>query len=270
MKRVVSEANGGLSVISAFTGSTGAAMSIDLGMKCTIGEARGKKSENVIISMLTERFGISRNYSVRIESNIPSGYGLKSSSAYVLSIVSSFLRFEDINMDDVDVLRLSSELSKKAGISRTGALDDLCQSYYGGFCMTDNARNRILVRRRVPEYPVLLSIRGKKRLSSEVNMPANSGNSFRALEKLVYAGYMFEPMVINGFLYGSIMGIDMDAVKKMVESSAMYSSQSGKGPAVFGIFSERRRIDDAARKIGDRTIRTRLSNSGLKVKVYED
>ncbi|MGC8609089.1 MAG: shikimate kinase [Thermoplasmata archaeon] len=270
MKRIVAEANGGLTVLSAFSDGIGAAMSIDLGMRCTMTEEKDQKNENEVISMLMDRFGSDRNYGMKIESRIPAGYGLKSSSVYVLLIVSSFIRFEKIDLADIDLLRLSADISKKIGKSKTGAMDDLCQSLYGGFCMTDNNRNVIVKRRRVPEYYVAVSARGKGRLSSDINVPPGYRKSFRQIEKMAYAGYMFEPMVINGFLYGAMLGMDMETVKMMAESSALYSSQSGKGPAIFGIFSRQDQMETASRRIGKSVIKTRLSNDGLKVHEYED
>ena len=47
-------------------------------------------------------------------------------------------------MNDTEILRIGVDASIKTKVSLTGAYDDACACYYGGFNVTDNYKKRII------------------------------------------------------------------------------------------------------------------------------
>ena len=55
------------------------------------------------------------------------------------------------NADDLQrSIRAGVDASIKAGVSITGAYDDACACYYGGFCVTDNRAKKLVAAKKSP------------------------------------------------------------------------------------------------------------------------
>ena len=79
-----------------------------------------------------------------VKSEIPSGYGLKSSSAISSVISLACARIFRPKASDLDILRDGVHASIKSKVSITGAFDDACACYFGGFVVTDNSSIKII------------------------------------------------------------------------------------------------------------------------------
>ena len=81
---------------------------------------------------------------ITLTSEIPTGYGLKSSSAISSVVALACAKIFKPKFTDQQILLAGVEASIETKVSITGAYDDACSCYYGGFNVTDNGkRNRI-------------------------------------------------------------------------------------------------------------------------------
>ncbi len=263
--------NGGLSVLSAFANCHGAAFSIELPMIVEVSKSDIDKFSNDSIKRTVDftrkLFDINDKFIIDIKSIIPEANGLKSSSAMTLSIILGILKIENINFNDHKLLKIAAQASKYNNTSITGAFDDLCSIYYGGFCYTDNKNMKIIRRSSMDYVPIAIAYSSKNRLTRNIKKIdfKNLSKKIGIIENLIRNGMIFDAMEMNGYLYGSILGADYNVISYFLESGAIYSSQSGKGPAIYAIFNDNRTRKRALDNfnLDYNIIRTRPSNRGI-------
>lgn len=240
MNDVTVTCRGGISVISAFATGIGSASGIDLPLSVHMERGQNDEKPEVLPTLyfLDEKFGKGTDFHVEIDSFIPSAMGLKSSSAFTLGIVLSYLELNRIVIREPEIIKVAAEASIRNGTSLTGAADDLCCSYYGGLCLADNRNMKILMHREMEELPILLLFsEGKRNTGKLKNIDFSPLEDVtKSMVGMVKAGKILETICLNGFLYGTILGIDTEMIGKLYEVGATFAGQSGKGPAVFGIF----------------------------------
>ncbi|MEM0139044.1 MAG: shikimate kinase [Ferroplasma sp.] len=271
---MIIKANGGISVISAFSNGTGAAASIELPMLTYLYEAHkdefNSKPVKDTVDFIRNIYSISNNYKIVIRSSIPPARGLKSSSAMTLSIVYGILKINGINASDEDILKLSAEASIYNKTSITGAIDDLSSSYYGGLCVTDNIHNKLISRSKMDDYYVLIGY-GKNRRKTyglNVNNLSKYAQFYMHLEALLSSGFVYETMMLNGYIFESKIGGNRKLVNYMFSHGAIYAGQSGKGPAIFGIFNDIETMENAFGKFNINShilIKSRFNNNGIDI-----
>ncbi|MCL5803429.1 MAG: shikimate kinase [Thermoplasmataceae archaeon] len=242
--------NGGLSVLSAFFNGKGAAVTIDLPMMTTVARSRRSVLSNAVsktLEFMDRRYGTGMDYSVTTRSRIPMENGLKSSSAMTLSVIYGITQLNDLNLEEHELLKTAAEASVYNGTSITGALDDLCACYYGGFCHTDNTTMEMLERRDVESDPVLVaySLNGRKSRDIDLSTFAIYRKRSAEIQRLIERGDIYGAMVYNGTLISAINGGDMEKVSYFLRHGATHSSQSGKGPAIFAIFADMDELNNA-------------------------
>lgn len=269
--------NGGLSVLSAFANGFGSAVAIELPMSVTVTRKSSTVSQKFkvlskTIEFLSNEFGISKNYEFTISSTIPSGRGFKSSSALTLSAIKGVLEIEDMKISEEELLRLSAQASIYNGTSLTGAMDDLCSSLYGGLCLTDNINRRVIIRREVEKKDLVIAFSKSSRKTSslkKMNFDLYRKKADRILE-MVKENRILDAMETNGYLFGSIFGMDRKIVSYLFSAGATYSGVSGKGPGIFGIFEDQKDAIEALKNFPYNeqyeTIRSSLSNKGIQVR----
>ena len=265
--------NGGLSVMSAFFNGRGAAVAIDLPMVTTVAKT-GKPDPTPVISktleFLDRRYRTGRGYSVSIKSTIPMENGMKSSSAMTLSIIYAVSEINELHLGEEDLLRTTAEASVYNGTSVTGALDDICACYYGGFCHTDNTAMEIIERRQVDNDPVLVaySLNGRKSGDVDISSFALYQKRSAEIERHIQRGDIYGAMVYNGTIISAVNGTHMDKVSYFLKHGATHSSQNGKGPAVFAIFADLDEMEAAYSGFTELSrgwgiIRSSFSNRGI-------
>lgn len=265
--------NGGLSVLSAFFNGKGAAVAIDLPMVTTVSRSENSSAGRPVektIEFMDRRYGTGMGYSVATRSMIPMENGLKSSSALTLSIIYGICRINDLQIEDDELLKTAAEASIYNGTSITGALDDLCACYFGGFCHTDNAAMEILERREVDNDPLLVaySLNGRKSIDVDLSRFAIYRKRSEETERHLRRGDIYGAMVYNGTVISAINGGDLEKVSFFLRHGATHSSQSGKGPAVFAIFADLDELENTYvefQKINDGwgIIKSSITNHGL-------
>ena len=105
----------------------------------------------VIENMIPKKILENTRLDLDFRSNIPTGYGLKSSSAISSAVVLSCAKAFGKTMTDEEILKLGAKASIQTKVSITGAYDDACACYFGGFNVTDNLRMKLVHRELGPK-----------------------------------------------------------------------------------------------------------------------
>ncbi len=229
--------NSGISVLSAFVNWKGAAMALDYQMEIVARKGEAKKNQwNIrrMLSILKSQYGKDSELQIDVNRKIPSGMGLKSSSALVSGVVKAYSLFNDIKMEIEDIVTVSSRISRQIRVSATGASDDLYASVLGGLCITDNRNARLLRHYRIKEKHYII-ITSKGRRSSydfgKIDLSFLRNAYERMFQRL--NSYNFEDIAImNGFYLGTISGINMPGeILNKLRFNIM--GINGKGPSLF-------------------------------------
>ncbi len=251
-------ANAAVTVVNAMATGNGSAVGIDLevtseveivekGVKGEI-RVRGDRYENfelircvkeVVEDKLGEDFGIE----FIVDSEIPIGKGLKSSSAVSNALVKAIVRSLDVKLDDREMIDMGIEASEKAGVTLTGALDDAYASYFGGLCFTDNLEGKVLKSEKIKEEPVFLLIPEETVLTNElidIDFEDISPYIDLVFDSAVNDHWR-EASFLNGLIYSAFFGYDLEPILEVLEFSETVGL-SGKGPAVYSMSEESEKI----------------------------
>ena len=166
MTQVVAKVYGAVSIVNAIATGKGSTLGIDTFVETTLTKKDGKgihiTSENKTISsrlinklienMIPKKILDNTKLELDFKSNIPTGYGLKSSSAISSAVVLSCAKAFGKTMSDEEVLKLGAKTSIQTKVSITGAYDDACACHFGGFNVTDNLKMKLLHRELAVSY----------------------------------------------------------------------------------------------------------------------
>jgi shikimate kinase len=247
MKRSIrATMHGAVSVVNAIASGQGSALGISLkviaDMSITAGNGiyleskQGEKLLNMLITRTLPKTVLSENaIRVKIKSEIPVGFGLKSSSAVSNAVVLACQKLIGREIDDIKVLNQAADSSIKAGVSLTGAFDDSAACYFGGFVVTDNLSRKLIRREPAPEdlfAVILLPTRvARGNLSNLYLMPEIFDLAFR----MASDGNYWKAMKLNGVAVGALLGNDYSPVVSALKEHALSAGISGNGPSVVAI-----------------------------------
>lgn len=271
---MIIKVNGGLSILTAFINGHGSAISIDLPMYTHINESDNDYFEsNEIkdtVDFIREKYNINKKYNIKIESEIPVAMGLKSSSAMTLSIIYGIIKDNNININEKDLLKYTAKASIYNKTSITGAIDDISSCYYGGLCITDNIKNKVLSRIKMKSNYLLIAYNNNIRKTYDYkNYNFKIYKKFyKSIEKLLNENFVYEAMVLNGYLFGSIFGYDNNIINYFLKNGAIYAGQSGKGPAIFSIYNSLNDMNyayDNFKSNNYKLIKSRFNNDGINI-----
>ncbi len=237
--------NGAITVVNAIAGWKGAAIGIDYEVSA-IAEASNdlhvKPNDPLIreaASLTLKAVGEKGAY-VEVRSEIPVGWGLKSSSAVANATVLAIMSlYGEVSMKKA--LEISIKASRISGVSITGALDDAAASMLGGFVMTDNLKDEILMRAPLEEKNVIILLpdgeKAKPTREIDLNTVKPLGNVAKSIFDLL-PRKIWEAMTLNGLLYSSLLGYDPSPALDAVMLGALGAGLSGTGPAIAAICDE--------------------------------
>ncbi len=183
---------------------------------------------------LADKFGAV----VETDSNIPIARGLKSSSAASNAIVLATLRALGKKVSDMDVVKMGVEASRRAGVTKTGAFDDACASYFGHVYVTDNLRNRVLKRFRLnADLAVLFQLGDSKKYTADVDMASLRPISavIDTVHREACSGRYWRAMTLNGLAFAAMLGFDCERIVEALRNGAIAAGLSGKGPTVAAV-----------------------------------
>ena len=150
MAKVKATIHGAVSIVSAIANKKGATLGISLKVEATVETSEGKgiviQSENRSLSSrlinktvekIVSKKDLEKNkITITLTSEIPTGYGLKSSSAISSVVALACAKIFKPKFSDQQILLAGVEASIETKVSITGAYDDACSCYYGAVSYT--------------------------------------------------------------------------------------------------------------------------------------
>jgi shikimate kinase len=283
--RIRSTMHGAVSIVNAIPTGKGSTVGISLDVNVTLDVTEGNGVSanigdtdfiNSIVNRIIPKDIIKDNHiSIDIRSRIPMGYGLKSSSAVSNAIALACYKLLDIvdgydySMDAFRVINTAVDASIASKVSITGAFDDACACYFGGFFVTDNYARSIMRHESTDEslYAVILLPLGLQR-RDPLRLKRISRYFSYAVD-LALNGDYWDAMNLNGILVASALSIPYEYMLDVLDY-AHAAGVSGNGPAIAAICTE----DNAGEVISiwsnyGEVLKARLSNESAKVSVHE-
>lgn len=281
MKSANATVHGAISIVNAIGSGNGSALGISLKVNAEVefadgegitfepkGEFRDDKLVKAVVNRAVPKQMLEKYHvKVSVNSDIPVGYGLKSSSAVSNAVSLACLKIVKENPDDLETINTAVDASFDAKVTITGAFDDACASYFGGFVVTDNRKRQLIRREEAPSdlYAIIFIPKNSKRNDPlRLRMLANFfDEAFNLAKKAQY----WEAMMLNGVLVSAGLTIEYKPIKEAVESGALAASVSGNGPALAAVAYESR-LDNIIKcwnTYDGKVVVTKVNNQKAKV-----
>ena len=246
---VVAKVYGAVSIVNAIAIWKGCTLGIDTFVETTLTKKQGTgihiTSENktissrlinkVIENIIPKKVLENTRLDLDFRSNIPTGYGLKSSSAISSAVILSCAKAFGKTMTDEEVLRLGAKTSIQTKVSITGAYDDACACYFGGFNVTDNLKMKVVHRELGPKELQAIIFLPKSRKRGNLKKLKEFKNAFEKSWKLAKNSDYWNAGVLNGIATTSILNSDPTLIMKLMEKGALCATISGNGPSIMAI-----------------------------------
>ena len=249
MVKVKATVHGAVSIVSAIANKKGATLGIELKVEVTIETSEGKgieiQSENKSLSsrlinktiekIVSKKYLEKNKMLITINSEIPTGYGLKSSSAISSAIALACAKIFKPKLTDKQILVAGVDASIESKVSITGAYDDACSCYYGGFNVTDNGKRKRIHFERVPSNLIAIIFIPKNRKRGNLKKLKILSSIFNNAWELAKEKKYWESMTINGLATSAILNSDPKIIVDLIEKGALAASVSGNGPSIAAI-----------------------------------
>ena len=249
MAKVKATVHGAVSIVSAIANKKGATLGIELKVEVTIETSEGKgiviQSENRSLSSrlinktiekIVSKKDLEKNkILITLTSEIPTGYGLKSSSAISSAIALACAKIFKPKLTDKQILVAGVDASIESKVSITGAYDDACSCYYGGFNVTDNGKRKRIHFERIPSNLIAVIFIPKNRKRGNLKKLKILSSIFNNAWKLAKGKKYWESMTINGLATSAILNSDPKIIIDLIEKGALAASVSGNGPSIAAI-----------------------------------
>ena len=172
---------------------------------------------------------------ITLTSEIPTGYGLKSSSAISSVVALACAKIFKPKFTDQQILLAGVEASIETKVSITGAYDDACSCYYGGFNVTDNGKRNRIQFEKAPANLIAIVFIPKNRKRGNLKKLKILSSIFSNAWGLAKERKYWESMTINGLATSSILNSDPKIIVDLIEKGALAASVSGNGPSIAAI-----------------------------------
>ena len=249
MAKVKATIHGAVSLVSAIANKKGATVGISLKVEAIVETSEGKgitiQSENKSLSsrlinktiekIVTKKDLEKNKITVTLTSEIPTGYGLKSSSAISSAVALACAKIFKPKLTDHQILLSGVEASIESKVSITGAYDDACSCYYGGFNVTDNGKRKRIQFEKVPTNLIAVIFIPKNRKRGNLKKLKILSPIFNNAWELAKEKKYWEAMIINGLATSTILNSDPKIIVDLIEKGALGASVSGNGPSIAAI-----------------------------------
>ncbi len=273
--------HGAVSIVNAIATGRGATLGTEQHVTATVEASPGKgimlhANDGLISSrlisktagrILSKKILEKNRIIVRLESDIPAGYGLKSSSAISSATALACARLFDIKADDQKILLAGVDASIESKISITGAYDDACACYFGGFNVTDNYKKKLVLHEGGPKNMVAVIFIPKAKKRGNVRRLKTLNGIFERAWRLAGDSDYWNAMIINGLATSAILNSDPGIITGLLEKGAVGASISGNGPAIAAI-TRRENLAGIKKAFADnegRIIVTKINNKKAHV-----
>ena len=249
MTKVKATVHGAISIVNAIATGKGATLGITPKVEAIVEGVSGsgisiesknqgissrlvtKTIENIVPKKQLEK----TKFHVILDSEIPSGYGLKSSSAISSAVALACTKFIGQKTNDAEILLAGVNASLETKVSLTGAFDDACACYFGGFAVTDNYKRKIICSRHAPtDLKVVIFIPKSRRRGNIKKLKTLSTVFERAWNFAKNSDY-WNAMILNGFATSAILNSEPKIITDLILNGAIGASISGNGPAIAAV-----------------------------------
>jgi shikimate kinase len=283
MAKVKAVVHGAVSLVNAIANKRGATLGISLEVEAIMETSHGKgiiiQSKNKTISsrlinktiekILTKKELEENKITLSLESEIPTGYGLKSSSAISSAVALACAKIFKKKLTDQQILLAGVDASIESKVSITGAYDDACSCYFGGFNVTDNAKKKIIHSEKIPLNLMAIIFIPKNRKRGNVKNLKILSSVFDNAWKLAKNSNYWDAMIINGLATSAILNSDPTIITNLLEKGAIAASISGNGPAIAAIVKKEneQNVKKVFSSLDGNIIVSKVNNK--KAEVYE-
>ena len=241
--------HGAVSIVNAIATGKGATLGISLKVEAIVEAEPGKgitiesDSKNLssrlilkTVEKIVPKKELDKNkIIIKMNSEIPTGYGLKSSSAISSAVALACAKIFKPKATDQQILVAGVDASIESNVSITGAFDDACSCYYGGFNITDNQRRTRVASKDAPTNLVAVIFIPKNRRRGNIRKLKVLDSVFNSAWELAKKSNFWEAMTINGLATATILNSDIKIIPSLLEKNALAASVSGNGPAIAAI-----------------------------------
>ncbi len=281
MSKVKATVHGAISIVSAIASGKGAALGItpkvEVIMESIPGSGISIKSDSRslssrLITRTIEKIVSKKQLSetklnLLLNSEIPTGYGLKSSSAISSVVALATAKLFKQKIDDSKILLAGVNASVETKVSLTGAYDDACACYYGGFMVTDNYKRKIISSKKAPTNLKVVIFIPKSRKRGNIKKLKTLNTVFERAWNFAKNEDYWNAMILNGFATSSILNSDPKLITQLVEKGAIGASISGNGPSVAAVTKQSNisRIKNVFSSLEGRVTVTQINNKRAEV-----
>ncbi len=275
--------HGAVSLVNAIATQKGATLGIALKVEAIVETSEGKgitiKSQNKSLSsrlinktvekIISKKDLEQNKITITLDSEIPTGYGLKSSSAISSAVSLACAKIFKPKFTDQQILLAGVDASIESKVSITGAYDDACSCYYGGFNVTDNAKKKRVLFEKGPNNMVAVIFIPKNRKRGNLKKLKIFSSIFENAWELARKTNYWDAMVINGLATASILNSEPKIITNLIEKGALGASVSGNGPSIAAITKKENEsnIKKIFSTLEGNTIVSKINNK--KAEVYE-
>ena len=238
-----------ISIVNAIATGKGATLGISKNVSVEIETSHGEgitveigkkqmKSRliNRVIGKIVPKNTLSKTkLRILVDSEIPTGYGLKSSSAISTAVAMGCAKLFKPDMSDFEILRAGVDASIETKVSLTGAYDDACACYFGGFIVTDNYKRKIIHSKKCQNNISAIIFIPKSRKRGNVKKLKILSDVFEQAWNLAKKSDYWNAMILNGFAKSAILNSNPKIISKLIENGALGASISGNGPSIAAI-----------------------------------
>lgn len=213
--------HGAISIVNAVATGKGATLGVSLKTSALLEtspgngvfiESRNKAISSRLINKVIQKV-IPKNdlentkIKISLQSEIPTGYGLKSSSAISSAVALACAKLFRPKWNDSQILLAGVDASIESKVSITGAYDDACGCYYGGFAVTENYKRKIVKLEKGPRNLVAVIFIPRSRKRGNVKNLKNLSPIFEQAWSLARNSDYWNAMILNGMATSTILKI---------------------------------------------------------------
>lgn len=281
MRKARATMHGAISIVNAIATGNGSSLGISLkvtaeaelgkgrGVRFLTGKNEDRLVNNIVRYTMPKEMIESNLIIIRVKSEIPIGYGLKSSSAVSNAVALACSRLARDDIDDNTVLDAAVRASLDSKVSITGAYDDATACYFGGFTVTDNYSRKLLRREPAPDNLHAIIFLPRNTPRGDVRKLSGLSDLFTDAFRLAEAGEYWKAMKLNGVLASAALSSRYAPVMAALERGALAAGISGNGPSIAAVAYEDE-VDDiksALSKFEGRIIISKVNNQKASVEI---
>ena len=231
-----------ITVVSALFNGIGVTLGTNLPARISLKEGTGRIMNNVndgleLVRMIIKREGLDQgSFDIEINSDIPPGVGLKSSSAITLAILRALRQYNNSSKTIMETIIDSCIISKEFGMSYTGAMDDAMACHFGGLNFVNNQRFELIDRFPITKNKVYINIPNLKKSKVEFNEFKSHEFLGKVALKYAFDLNLRKAAFENSRAISNVFGYDFSLIETLLTYKGVkIAGFSGTGPAFYAV-----------------------------------